>query len=156
MIEKDIERAVISAISALRMDGLDVNGFWQLAEDGFVKGGEKPGAKAFLRVVAGTRSFESFTSPRADIPVALSLSVRLETAPTGDALAGYTEPLMDLLQGWQMSIESVKNDFAVQGFAPCGFRLEGGPVDFVGEPRFVWTVSQKFTLRGVITKGTST
>ena len=156
MIEKDIERAVIKAVAALRMDGLDIGGFWQPAPDGAVKSQETPEASAFLRVAAGTRSFETFSTPRADIPVALSLSVRIETAPTGEALAAYTEPLMALLQGWQMSIETVKNDFAVQGFAPCGFRLDGGEVGTVGEPRRVWTVTQKFTLRGVVTKGTNT
>ena len=155
MIEKDIERAVISAISALRMDGLDGDGFWQSAADGSVKGGEKPQAKAFLRVAAGTRSFEAFTTPRADIPVALSLSVRIEAAPTGGALAGYTEPLMALLQGWQMSIEAVRNDFSVPGFAPVGLRLDGGDVGFAGEPRRVWTVTQKFTVRGIVRKGGS-
>ena len=156
MIEKDIERATIVAISRLGLVNIDIDGYWQPAADGAVKGSECPDNCAILRVAAGPRSFETFSSPRADVPVALSLAVRIEADPTGEALAGYTEPLMALLQGWQMSIESVKNDFSVPGFAPVGLRLDGGDVGFADKPRRVWTVTQKFTLRGVIEKGTST
>lgn len=156
MIEKDIERAVIVAIERLNMPGLDIGGIWQPAEDGFVKGQENPDASAIIRIVAAPRAFETFSTPKAYITVALSLSVRLETAPTGDALAGYTEPLMELLQGWQMSIETVRNDLTVPGFAPCGFRLDGGNATLSGDPRNCWNVTQKITLRGIVKKGTST
>jgi len=155
MIERDIERAVVNAVSALRMDGMDIDGFWQAVPDGSVKGKERPDARAILRVVAAPRSFESFSSPRADIAVAMALTVRADTAPTGDALAEYTEPLMCLLQGWQESIDSVRNDFTVDGFTPCGLRLDGGDVSSSGDPRHCWVVTQKFTVRGIVRKGAS-
>ena len=46
MIEKQIEQAVLESIAALAMDGLDIQGIWQPAENGSVKGSEDPNAKA--------------------------------------------------------------------------------------------------------------
>lgn len=153
MIEKQVEKAVLEAVAALPMDGLDMDGIWQKSPNGRAKGSEDPNAKAFLRVIAAPRSFETFSSPRVDITVALALSVRLETAPTGEEIAAYSEPLFALLQGWQMSIETVRNDFTFPAFTPCGIRLDGGDIGFSGEPRNCWNVTQKFTLRGIIKKG---
>ena len=153
MIEKQIEQAVLESIAALAMDGLDIQGIWQPAENGSVKGSEDPNAKAILRVVAAPRSFDTFSSPKVNVPVSIALTVRKETAPDGEALSAYTQPLFDLLQEWQMSVDSVKNDFTTMNFSPFGIRVDGGDIGFSGEPRNCWTITQKFTLRGVVRKG---
>jgi hypothetical protein len=88
-----------------------------------------------------------------NVPVSIALTVRMETAPDGEALSAYTQPLFDLLQEWQMSVDSVKNDFTTMNFSPFGIRVEGGDIGFSGEPRNCWTITQKFTLRGVVRKG---
>jgi len=153
MIEKQIEQAVLESIAALAMDGLDIGGIWQPAENGSVKGSEDPNAKAILRVVASPRSFDKFSSPKVNVPVSIALTVRMETAPDGEALSAYTQPLFGLLQEWQMSVDSVKNDFTTMNFSPFGIRVDGGDIGFSGEPRNCWTITQKFTLRGVVRKG---
>ena len=153
MIEKEIEQAVLEAVSSLAMDGLDIDGIWQKSPDGRAKGSEDPNARAILRVVAAPRRFDAFSSPKVNVPVSIALSVRMETAPDGEALSAYTRPLFDLLQEWQLSVDAVKNEFTTMHFSPFGIRVDGGDIGFSGEPRNCWTITQKFTLRGVVRKG---
>jgi hypothetical protein len=151
MIEAALEQAALFAIEDLELPNLDADGFWQPSQDGTVKGQERPDASAVLRVVSGLRAFETFSTPVATVDMAITLFVRLETAPTAAALATYAAPLMNLLQAWQSSLAAVKEDFTVDGFAPAGFRLEGGDVAYAAD-RQGWTVSYRFQLKGITTQ----
>lgn len=149
MIEKEIEKAVLGALHALNLDRVDIGGFWQSAPAGEVKGAEKPDARAVLRVVASPMAFDTFSSSKANISVAIALVIRKEMSPGGEAIEELSAPISAMLEGWHMSIDLVKNDFAVPGFVPCGLRLDGGEPSNSAE---AWAVTQKFTLRGVVNK----
>lgn len=151
MIEAALEQAALSAIEDLELPNLDADGFWQPSQDGTVKGQERPDAAAVLRVAAGMRSFETFSTPVATVDIAITLFVRIETAPTAAALATYAGPLMDLLQAWQTSISATKEDFTVDGFIPSGFRLDSGDVSYVSD-RQGWMITERFQLKGITTQ----
>ena len=151
MIERDIEKAVIARVKALAVDGLQVVGMWQASAAGIVRGLEGADFTAALSVAAKPKTFQTFSLPTADIPVSLTLSVRAERAPDGDALHDFTAPVAALLDDWQASIASVKTDFTLSNFNPCGFRLDGGEVSF-DRNATAWVVTQSFTLRGIVKK----
>lgn len=149
MIEKLIEKAAIDAFDALGIEGLSVDGFWQPAEGGIVKAIESFNGPAKLTVHAQPRAFQTFTSSVAEIPVSVALAIMVECAPDGAALAEFTEPVADLLQTWQTRIADVKSAFTVEGFAPSGFRLDGGDAQ-IDQGTRTWAILYTFTLRGVI------
>lgn len=155
MIEKDIEKAVIDAIDALGISGLDVSGFWQSVDTGIVKDLERTDLLATLRVIAQPRRYDGFTSPKCEIAISLGLSVLVYRAPDGAALAAITEPILNLLQAWQRDITAVKNVFTSSAFVPSGLRLDGGNASF-DRAALAWTVPMGFTLRGVVLENTST
>ena len=149
MIEKLIEKAAIDAFDALELEGLTVDGFWQPAEGGTVKAMESFDGLAKMTVRAQPRSFQSFTSPVAEIPVSVALAILTERAPDGAALAAFAEPVANLLQSWQTRIADVKSVFTVEGFTPSAFRMDGGDAQMDKGSR-AWTILYTFTLRGVI------
>lgn len=151
MIERDIEKATIAKVQALAIDGLSVTGIWQPSASGVVKGVEDSAFVASLAVVAKPRTYQSFSLPRADLAVSLALRVLIDRAPDGEALHDFTAPLDALLEDWQANIDSVKTDFTVPRFNPCGFRLDGGEVSF-DRAAMAWLVTQSFTLRGIVLK----
>lgn len=150
MIEKDLERAVMARVGAAVPETVQVSGVWQPSAMGVVKGEEKAGAMAYATVAVAPRSHETFATPKADFAVAVALVVRQELCPDGAALADFTEHILAVLEGWQMSVSAMQADLSVPGFAPCGLRLDGGNVKFSDAAR-AWTVTQSFTVRGVVT-----
>lgn len=149
MIEKLIEKAAIDAFDTLELEGLTIDGFWQPAEGGTVKAMESFDGPAKMTVRAQPRSFQSFTSPVAEIPVSVALAILTERAPDGAALAAFAEPVANLLQSWQTRVADVKSVFTVEGFTPSGFRMDGGDAQMDKGSR-AWTILYTFTLRGVI------
>jgi hypothetical protein len=154
MIEQQLEAAVVAKFAALNIDGLTVYGFWQPTSTGIPKGREAA-APAALGIVVAPRSYETFTTPKALFTVAVTLKVRRDIFPTGAELAEFTEPIFDLFQTWQMSIDQVKTDFTMTDendapvFVPHGFKLDGGDVS-TDPDAGVWVITQTFTLRGVM------
>lgn len=151
MIEKKIEKAVMDKLSAINLKGVDIDGFWQTAPGGAVKGMERPEARAVLRVAASPAAFEAFSSPKAEVSVAIALVIRQDISPSGEAIEELTAPVFAMLEGWQMSVELVKNDFTIEGFIPCGIRLDGGGVE-PPTANNTWVITQKFTLKGVVNR----
>ena len=153
MIEKDLERAVMARVVAAVPGTVQVSGMWQPSAAGAVKGVERAEATAYVSVAVAPRSHETFATPKADFPVAVALEVRQELCPDGAALADFTERIFAVLEGWQMSLPAMQADLTVPGFSPVGLRLDGGNVAFSDAAR-AWTVTQSFTVRGVVmTKG---
>ena len=151
MIEQSLEQAVVAKIAALKLAALKVDGTLAPAADGEVKGTEGADFAAFAKVSASLGAFETFSHSKADVAVKIALSVRVELAPDGAALAEYTEPLQTLLDEWQLSIECVHDDLSVEGFRPVGVRVDGGDISLDREAG-VWRVEQTFTVRGIVQK----
>lgn len=153
MIEKELESAILARIVDAAPEAVQVSGMWQPSASGVVKGEERSGAMAYAVVAVAPRSHETFATPKADFAVAVSLVVRQELCPDGAALADFTERILSVLEGWQMSLPAMQADLAVPGFAPAGLRLDGGNVEY-SDAAHAWTVTQSFTVRGVVmTKG---
>lgn len=154
MIEQLLEAAFMAKIAELEIAGLVVYGFWQPTELGVLKAIETA-APAALGVVTAPRSYETYTSAKAVFTTVATLKIRRDSNPTGAELAQYAEPVFDLFQSWQMSIDKVKNDFTLtdnQGaplFTPHGFKLDGG-APRIEPDAGAWSVTQTLTLRGVI------
>ena len=154
MIEKDLETCAVAAFNAALPGTVQTMGFWQSVAEGAVKDTESASAAAVLRVETSPRSHENFTTPRADVAFALTLTVRKEVCPTGAELAEFAEPLFAVLTAWQMDIADVRRDFTISDFVPVGFRLDGGDVinDVTAK---TWVVRESFTVRGIVKKGTA-
>lgn len=152
MIEQELEKAVLDRIAGLGLEKVQTVGMWQKSASGVVKGCEDESARAVVAVSVRPRAYETFSAPKVDFTCSVVLAVRRESCPDGGALAEFTEPLFELLDGWQRSVESVKSDLAVDGFYPSGLRLDGGDVTY-DETKHAWSVLQSFTVRGVVRKG---
>lgn len=152
MIEKDIEARVIGimgeALSGAGVEGVQIVGAWQTANDGRIKAleGESVG---ILTVRANPRQYETPTIPDATIEVELSLVVRSDVDATGSDYLAIAEVVADVLQRWQASYVNYHDDFVVEGFEPTGFRQLGGDVG-VDAQNCIFSYSQGFTLNGII------
>lgn len=155
MIEKLIEAAAVAAIAALGIPGSKVEGFWQELQPGDVKGHSDGSTVADIDVLARPRTFQSFSVPKADIALRVSLSVPIERDERGDAFQSAAAEISDLLQTWQLSIVAVKEAFAVDGFAPCGAHLSGGDVSIDSTAR-KWVIDWTVAIRGVVSQTTQT
>ncbi len=151
MIEQSLEQAIVAKIDALKMASLKVDGVLTPVADGAVKGVEGADFAAFAKVAASLRAYETFSHTKADVAVRISLTIRVDLAPDGAALVEYTEPLQSLLDEWQLSIECVHDDLAVEGFSPVGVRVDGGDIALDREAG-VWRVEQALTVRGIVQK----
>ena len=156
MVEKLVEAAVVAKVAAIRfpLPGAQVTGFWQETPMGVPRWREgKP--PALVEVVAVTRSYETFTSAKAQLRVTVTLTVSRNMFPTGAELEAFAAPLLDLMQGWQRDIGTVKADFTLTDedgaplFTPHGARLEGDSVTTDADESS-WIIQQTLTLRGVI------
>ncbi len=149
MVERELEKAIIDAVAALGIEGVALTGAWQGAASGAVKGVESASARAVCAVSVRPRTYETFTTPRADFAASIALAVRREMCPDGAALSGIAGPILEMLDGWQKSIGTLRAALPVDRLGICGLRLDGGEVAF-DEGRGAWTVSQTFTIRGVV------
>ena len=152
MLEKSIEANIISAIEALNLTGLDIKGAWQAANAGEVKDEEAPAAPATLYVRVGPRSFETFGIGVCSMDVVFSLVIRTDLNPTGTALETYVDPIADLIQSWNNTMNCNNPcGMAVEGeFAPGGLQMVGGSGPEFDREMCIWTVVFNFTLRGTV------
>lgn len=150
MLEKDIETKIIEAVEALELPGLWINGGWQVATAGSLKGSEDPRAKAALVVKVGPRTFETFGICMLALDVTITLAVRADLCPRGEELVTYADAVAGLLQDWNL-VESGEELTALQvegTFDPGGVQITGGSgPDFT---EGTWTVQWSLTIRGTI------
>lgn len=149
MIEKSIEAAVISAIANLNLPGLDIHGFWQDVPPGEIVGMEAAEATAVLVAKASLLKYDTYSSPKAECTVKLSMAVRLERSPTGAELAGLIDPVNSLLRTWQLSLPDLKRDVTPDGFSILGARLDGGDGNY-NQANRAWQIGFSLVLRGVV------
>ena len=153
MIEKDIEAAIISALEALALDGLEIHGAWQAAAEGEVKGEEKASDPAAVYVRVSPRTFASNALPEVTIDAALSLVVRADLCPTGTALETYCDPIAALLQDWNLAVfadGSGTHGFDVPAFAVGGIQFAGGSGPEYDRTGKAWSVDFNLTISGVV------
>ena len=158
MLEKSIEANIIAAIEALNLTGLDIHGAWQATNAGEVKDEEAPAAPATLYVRVGPRSFETFGIGVCSMDVVFSLVIRTDLNPTGAALETYVDPIADLLQSWNNTMDEENPcGMAVEGeFAPGGMQMVGGSGPVFEREAAIWSVTFNFTLRGSIIESAPT
>lgn len=151
MVEKLIEANIVSAISALGMEGVPVIGMWDVAAQGAVKG-EEGTEHAAVVVRVPPMSYDTPGLCNVTISASITLTVRIDMCPTGEELAEYSARLAGLLEGWQLAETGADLvDFAVDGFEPGGFQATGGDGPTVEGQ--AWTVVQNFMLRGTVLHG---
>ena len=157
MLEKSIEANIIAAIEALNLTGLDIHGAWQAANSGEVKDEEAPAAPATLYVRVGPRSFETFGIGVCSMDVVFSLVIRTDINPTGTALETYVDPIVDLFQSWNNTMNCNNPcGMAVEGeFAPGGMQMVGGSGPTFEREAAIWSVLFNFTLRGTVLEAES-
>ena len=119
---------------------------WGVADPGEVKGSGDT-SEAVLALAVGIRSYPDFVSPQCDLPCSLALSIRRDACPTGAELAGYIEPLLNLVHTWNADCDTMCDALTTTTFSPAGFQLGGGHLEPTEEAR---TLSLDFTRRGVI------
>lgn len=154
MIEKTIEANIIAAVEALGLPGLVVRGAWQPAAVGKVKGEEtESSAPAALAVAVAPRALEQFGFGICSMDVRLALAVRADLCPTGAAIETYAEPIADLLETWNATMDCDHDcGLAVAGrFQPGGLQMTGGEGPTFDRQLAIWSVTFSFSLRGVAT-----
>ena len=159
MIEKSIEANIISAVQALNLAGLDIRGVWQAANEGEVKD-EEDNSPAALAVIVSPRAFGSNGIPEMTFEVALSLVIRVDMCPTGTAIETYCDPVVRLLQSWNLALPAGDDEedegFAVPGFNPHYIHFTGGNGPTFENEQGVWSVVFNLTIGGVVAPEAST
>jgi hypothetical protein len=149
IIEKQIEKAIMVSLAKLDLPGVKIIGNWDIVAEGEVKGqGDATGA--VLAVGVAPRSYDGFVSPQADFACSLALTVRRDAYPTGEEVASITEPLFRLLDSWNRDEDAVFVDLTTDEFSPGGLQLTGGDGPEYDSSTMCWTVTQTFTIRGII------
>ena len=154
MIEKLLESAIMAQLAAVLPQGTEIVGAWQTSAPGVVKGSESGTAAAFVAVAVSPRSFETFTTPKANFAVAISLKVRAERDPQGALFTSCADAMLALLQQWQTSLPAVRTAMSVDGFTPHGMRIDGGQITTDAEAEAL-VVAESFTVRGIVSQPTT-
>ena len=152
MIEKEIESNIIAAVAALNLPVLDIRGAWQPSAEGEVKDEESDVAPAALYVRVGPRSFDDYALPEVTFPVTLSFAIRMDLCPTGDALATYCDPVLDILQRWNIDLNagSESCDLDTPGFKTHFIQFTGGEGPTFESDVKIWSVTLNLTVGGVV------
>lgn len=148
-IESEVEKRVIALLAAAfeDVDGVRIEGAWQTAAEGEVKGEESPTDRVVVGVAVGAPSFDTYQTPTAEIPVALAIVVRRELAPTADALAETVGRVSDVLLRLQVDAPDALSSAR---FRADGVRLDAGEPPVFNVARNVWSVARSFTVKGGI------
>lgn len=151
--EQQVEGMVVRRISeAFAAEGVvapRIVGAWSFADEGEVKG-TGDASSAVLAVSAGLRVYDSFQSPQADIPVAVSLSVRRDACPTGREVVEMAGVVLAMLHRWNTDADALFDDMRLDAFSPAGLRIDGGEAPMNDGEAAAWVFSVSFTLRGCV------
>lgn len=147
LIESEIEAAIIAKLkTALEgVPGVRIEGAWQAAADGEVKGEENPSDRVIVGVAVGAPSYETYLTPMAEIPVALAVVVRRELAPTAAEVAEVMAPIARVLLGYQFD---EPDGLSTDHFRADGVRLDPGEPPAYVAARKVWRVTRSFSVKG--------
>ena len=151
MIDRATEEKVAAAVAAalLPRNGVKIVGAYEAAEAGEVKGEETAADGIVVGIAVGAPAWDAYLVPSCSMPVALSVAVRREVAPTGDALEKVMAPISNLLMQLQHDATAVDRLLTSEEFQADGVRVDGGPPPSYSSAKHAWTVARTFTVRGV-------
>lgn len=153
MIERLIEKRIVdklkSAVDARGIEGLCVYGLWNDSAD-VMKSKEQSSSKAFCIVKIPPRSYTTFGICEVQMNISIALVVRAD-ACQDDEVSSFTEPIVDILNSWNMVHEYEELvDFEVEGFYPGGINITQGEGPDIDRSSMTWSVSFNVLLVGSI------
>lgn len=153
LVEHELERAIISAIEDLRVDGLELRGAWQVAGAGADKTEEEAnGARAICVVACKPRRFTTFGLCEVSFDISLAVAVRSDRCPSGSDIIAVLSPLSTLVTMWQMADAGGLSALTVpDAFYPGGVLVQGGEGPIYDRESSTWTIVQNLTVSGTIT-----
>lgn len=154
MTEQKIEKIVLdkfdAALKAAEIDGIQLIGVWQAADEGQLKAFEETTSTGVLGVKVYPRTYETPTIPDGAFQVDVALTIRAEVDSTGQDYMKATSVVADVLHNWQKDYGAYANDFTIEEeFQPTGFNLESGDVGLNKED-CIWQYSCTFNIYGII------
>ena len=145
LIERTLCEKLVHILRS-RLVGIAVEGIWLPESNNLVKGAANPNSSARIDVYVGTRAYDGYTSRIVEMKVRIdgcfSAAGDMKAQKAANAYGMLTD---GILEEWQGDMDSVKRDLAFEGFAPVGFRLDGGDWDVDAYDR---VFSQSFTIKG--------
>jgi len=156
LVEKQLEEKTIAllheTLAGIGTQSIRIEGSWAFVPDGEVKGVETPGTAISIGVAVGAPKWTRYTVPDCEMPVAFSVAVRREKAPTGAALSAIAERIADMLIKLQLEHDEVSSRLTTENFNADGVMLDGGPAPTFAESKNIWRITRSFTVRGVVHK----
>ena len=156
LIEKQLEEKTIEllreTLAGIDIRSIRIDGSWAFVPDGEVKGVETSDTTISIGVAVGAPKWTRYTVPDCEMPVAFSVAVRRETAPTGAALSAIAERIADMLLTLQLECDEVSRRLTTDNFDADGVMLDGGPAPTFAASSNIWRITRSFTVRGVVHK----
>jgi len=148
IVEKELEEKIVATLAAAFGDKYHVVGAWGVSPDGTVKGEETPADKVAIAVAVGAPQWDKYLVPSCTMPVALSVAIRREVAPTAAELETVMSPISDFLMDLQLDV-SAAEALSSEHFTSDGAQVNGGPPPVFSEKTNIWRVTRTFNVRGV-------
>lgn len=154
IVEKELENKIVATLAAALGGKYTVVGSWGVSPDGTVKGEETPADKVAIAVAVGAPQWDKYLVPSCSMPVAISVAIRREVAPTAAELETVMSPISDFLMDLQLDFDAA-NALSTDHFSSDGAQLNGGPPPAFSEATNIWRITRSFTVRGVPAKTTN-
>lgn len=148
MIEEKLEKKITDKIKSLNIPSSEVYGLWGESSRLY---NESPNKRTIIVVKVPTRGFDSFGICEVQFDITISLVIRLDMCKNADDVKNATEPLVRLMDSWNLVARSEELvDFMVDGFYPGGVQINQGQGPEID--RASKTISNTFNivLRGTV------
>lgn len=150
IIELSVEEQIAALLrDAIARDNVVVTSAWAVALEGDEKGVERPDEAARVVVAVGAPAFDTYETPTAELPVAVSVAVRRESDPTGALLADLLSAVEGVRLPFHLSREALA-EVSTESFDACGARADSGEPPSYNAALNAWNVTRTFSLKGVI------
>jgi len=148
IVDKEIEDKIVATLATALGGNYHITGAWGVSPDGTVKGEETPADKVAIAVAVGAPAWDTYLVPSCTMPVALSVAIRREVAPTAAELETVMSPISDFLMDLQLDFDAA-NALSSTHFSCDGVQVNGGPPPVFSEKTNIWRVTRTFNVRGV-------
>lgn len=155
MLEMEVEKAVVAALSELELGGAPVVGLWMPTAAGALKGEDSPDEAVAVAVAVPPCEFDTYGICEVSLAVSIVLSVRVDLCPTGSEMAEYAGRIAGLLRRWNLVRSGDElHDLKIPGvFDPGGVHVNAGRGPSLDRKRGIWSVEYSFSLRGTVPCG---
>lgn len=146
LLEAVVEKQIITAIAALSLSGVTVQGFWNPAEAGNAKN-SNAAAVANIFVAIQPRSYGSYGNKTCRFNAAVKVGVMPSNDPTCATLAIVFKAVMDLCMAWKADAVAARtaiskaNEFQCDGVTV----IPGGTLGVTTE---LWSASLQMEIAG--------